>query len=178
MDMTNVIYRSESGLFECDAEGKLLHFYPAIDNLLDETVLRQRYTFQDSYYKPCVHTLIIPEGVVSLVREFFRYGLVQDRISFPDTMKSIGDESDDCVFANSSLPEVIIPESVGIIGRFAFGNGSIKVLRISNMIELPYLRQFKETRIDIMYLPKQAESNWERTFNGYAFLHDIDTIFY
>lgn len=157
------IYRSKSGLFECDSQGKLLDFFPDSKNLMDETKVKEMYRLGGKslvdYYRPCVHTLIIPEGVTSFEREFFRDGLVNDIIRFPSTLKQIGSDYEDCVFAGSFLPEVIIPRTVKMIGRFAFGASHIKRLVFEDDIQCIYLRQFKESVVDELVIP---HAMWER----------------
>lgn len=171
----NRIFENESGLFLCNNNGGLLAFFPAIDNLLDESVLKQSYTFQDAYYKPCVHSMIIPEGVFSIEMDFFRGGLVKEKLLLPNTLKLI----DSNVFADSCLPEINIPESVNMIGTFAFGNSIIKSVRFTRIFECEYLRQFKGASIDTLYLPKNCRQEWNKKFNGYAYLHDAqDIVFY
>ena len=41
------ILRNESGMFECDNDGKLLKFYPDPQNLLDKTRERERRTLSE-----------------------------------------------------------------------------------------------------------------------------------
>ena len=157
------VLRSESGLFECDPEGKLIRFFPDPRNLLDEVVLRGEYAYgTKAYYRPCVHTLFIPDGVTAFTREFFRYGYVENEISFPDSLVSLGSESDDCVFANTRLPKVTIPESVEMIGMFAFGNSTIDSVRFMRLFKSDYLRQFKGASIETVYLPGEFQRQWEQ----------------
>lgn len=170
------ILRNESGVFECDNKGKLLRFYPDPNNLLDKTRERETYTFGKSYYKPCIHSLIIPEGVTAISESFFRYGFVEDTIQFPDTLCSIGDRMDRDVFADTHLPDIVIPETVGIIGNFAFGNSVIKSVRFSHVIGCEYLRQFKGAYIETLYLPNECRQQWEKCFDGYAYLHEAKNV--
>ena len=170
------IIKNESGLFECDDDGKLLNFYPDSHNLIDETIVRETYTFGKSYYKPCVHSLIIPEGVTSLEHDFFRGGLVQDDILLPSSLVSLGDKWNPGVFSDACLPELIIPDNVNSIGEFAFGNSRIKSLRITRVFESEYLRQFKGAYIGTLYLPKECQQQWQKGFDGYAFLHEAEEV--
>lgn len=150
------ILKNESGVFECDDEGKLLRFYPDSQNLLDEAKVREIYTFDKIYYKPCIHSLIIPEGVTALEHEFFRGGFIKNELVFPSTLTSIGSHYEDCVFANTRLSKVILPNSLEMIGCFAFGNSIIEELVYpQKMFDYPYLRQFKGTRIKHLSLPKE-----------------------
>lgn len=155
--------RNESGLFECNDQGKLLNFFPDSKNLMDKTKVKEIYRlggkiFKD-YYRPCVYTLIIPEGVTTFECDFFRGGLVNDIIRFPSTLRQIGSNYEDCVFAGSFLPEVIIPRTVKMIGNFAFGASHIKRLVFEDDMQCMYARQFKESVIEELVIP---HAMWER----------------
>lgn len=169
------ILKNESGLFECDAEGKLLRFYPDSKNLLDEAKVRENYTFGKSYYRPCVHSLIIPEGVTSFEREFFCGGLVQDYVQLPSTLVSLGERWTAGVFSNARLPEIVIPDNVNSIGDFAFGNSRIKSLKLTRVFECEYLRQFKGAHIETLYLPKECQQQWQQG-DGYTYLHRTNNV--
>lgn len=168
---SHMILKNESGVFECNDKGKLLRFYPDSQNLLDEAKVRETYTFGKSYYKPCIHSLIIPEGVTSLEHEFFRGGLVQDNVQLPNSLVSLGDKWNPCVFSDSCLPELIIPDNVNLIGEFAFGNSRIRSLRLTRVFESEYLRQFKGAYIETLFLPEACQQHWRQGFDGYAYLH-------
>lgn len=170
------ILKNESGLFECDDNGKLLKFYPDSQNLVDEAIVRETYTFGKSYYKPCVHSLIIPEGVTSFEHDFFRAGFVKDCIQFPKTLLSLGDKWNPGVFSDTHLPEVVIPDNVSMIGEFAFGNSVIKRLRLLRLFECEYLRQFKGAQIETLCLPNECCGLWQHRFDGFAYLHDIQDV--
>ena len=148
----SVVYRNETGLYECDEQGMLMKYYPSIDNLLGESVVREHYTFGDEYYSPCVKRMVIPEVVKSLRDEFFRGGLVENELILPSTLTSI----EYCVLANTHLSKVILPDSLEMIGGFAFGNSIIEELVYPRKIfDYPYLRQFKGSRIKHLFLPKE-----------------------
>ena len=148
----SVVYRNETGLYECDEQGMIMKYYPSIDNLLGESVVREHYTFGDEYYSPCVKRMVIPEGVKSLRDEFFRGGLVENELILPSTLTSI----EYCVLANTHLSKVILPDSLEMIGGFAFGNSIIEELVYPRKIfDYPYLRQFKGSRIKHLFLPKE-----------------------
>lgn len=170
------ILKNESGVFECNDEGKLLRFYPDSNNLIDGAKVRETYTMGKSYYKPCIHSLIIPEGVISLEHDFFRGGLVQDEVQFPSTLVSLGDKWNPCVFSDACLPEIVIPDNILSIGEFAFGNSRIKSLRLTHVFESEYLRQFKGAYIGILFLPKECQQQWQQGFDGYAFLHEVNNV--
>ena len=149
------ILKNETGLFECDEDGKLLSYYPSINVLMEKTEVRERYTYRDSYYRPCIHSMIVPEGVTSFCREFFRGGMIEGDLVLPQTLKVIGTEIDDCVFADSSIGRVILPNTIESIGDFAFGKSNIEELVYPDkIIELQYARQFKGTKINKLLLPQ------------------------
>lgn len=151
----SVVYRNETGLYECNEHGMLMKYYPSVDNLLSEPVVREHYTFGDEYYSPCVKRMVIPEGVKSLRDEFFRGGLVENELILPSTLTSIGSHHDGCVLANTHLSKVVLPDSLEMIGTFAFGNSIIEELVYpQKMLDYPYLRQFKGSRIKHLFLPK------------------------
>ena len=148
----SVVYRNETGLYECNEHGMLMKYYPSVDNLLSEHIVRERYTFRDSYYSPCVKRMIIPEGVKSLRDEFFRGGLVENELILPSTLTSI----EYCVLADTHLSKVVLPDSLEMIGGFAFGNSIIEELVYPRKIfDYPYMRQFKGSRIKHLFLPKE-----------------------
>jgi len=171
-----VIFENESGLFLCGNSGELKRFFPAMENLLDKSIIREHYTIHETYYKPCVHSLIIPEGVTSFERDFFRGGFVKDQIHFPQTLVSLGDKWNPSVFFNSYLPDIVIPENVSFIGEFAFGNSTIKSVRFTHIFDCEYLRQFKGAHIGKLYLPIDCRQQWQQAFDGYAFLHETNDI--
>lgn len=149
------ILKNETGLFECDEDGKLLSYYPSINVLMEKTEVRERYTYSDSYYRPCIHSMIVPEGVTSFCREFFRGGMIEGDLVLPQTVKVIGTEIDYSVFADSSIGRVILPNTIESIGVFAFGKSNIEELVYPDkIIELQYARQFKGTKINTLLLPQ------------------------
>lgn len=152
----SVVYRNETGLYECDEQGMLMKYYPSIDNLLGESVVREHYTFGDEYYNPCVKRMVIPEGVKSLRDEFFRGGLVENELILPSTLTSIGSHHERCVLANTHLSKVVLPDSLEMIGVFAFDNSIIEELVYpQKLLDYPYLRQFNGSRIKHLFLPKE-----------------------
>ena len=128
-----VIFENESGLFLCGNSGNLKRFFPATENLLAKPLMKECYS--NDYFNPCVHSLIIPEGVTSLERNFFSRGFVKDQVLFPNTLVSLGDKWNPSVFSNSYLPDIVVPENVSFIGEFAFGNSTIKSVRFTHIFE-------------------------------------------
>lgn len=152
----SIIYRNDTGIYKCDERGKLMEYYPSIDNLLSVSIVRERYTFGGDYFSPCVKRMVVPEGVKSLRAGFFRGGLVENELIFPATLTSIGSHHEDCVLANTRLSKVVLPDSLEMIGCLAFGNSIIEELVYpQKMFDYPYLRQFKGSRIKHLSLPKE-----------------------
>jgi hypothetical protein len=152
-----MILKNETGLFECDEDGKLLSYYPSIEVLMEKNEVRERYTYRDSYYRPCIHSMMVPEGITSFSHDFFRGGYIAETLKLPSTIKTIGSEKDICVFADTSIGRIILPDSIESIGTFAFGNSEIEEFVYPNkIIEFQYLRQFKGTRINRLLLPQNV----------------------
>ena len=142
-----MILENDAGLFLCDETGKLLSYYPSVDVLIDKTEVREHYGYV--FYRPCINSMKVPEGVTCLGREFFRGGMISGSLELPDTLKKLGTETDDCVFADTCIGSVTIPMSVDMIGTFAFGNSKINELVYPDkIIECQYLRQFKGAEIN------------------------------
>lgn len=156
---------SQSGKFFVDKEGIALSFEPSKDNelIIEDT------EFQKNYYankiSRTIRTFIVPEGVKGFVSNFLRGVRVIEKFEFPDGLLSIGNISSGlaheqhCVFANCILPSVSIPESVKEIGNFAFGHSLIDTLQFPPSLRSPYGRQFKDSHIGTLILPKE----WENT---------------
>lgn len=155
---------SQSGRFIVDIAGRLLSFTPSENNPVHYTEVEHvlnPYLPVQIEKEPHLDTLIIPEGVKSLPAEFMRGYHIDSKIVFPETLESIGDikwddmaNEDHCVLANTHLPEVIIPKSVKMIGTFALGSSHIKRLVFENPINCEYARQFKDSDIDELVIPK------------------------
>ena len=168
---------SESGRFYLDRDGIAYKFRPAVDN---------PYCLDDYEQKADVHysvpiqqsirSLVVPPRVVGFAAEFMRGTYVQERFELPDGLESIGRISVDehCVFANCDLPEVILPASLREIGTFAFGNCRIGTLKIPATLRSPYARQFKDSYVETLLLPKEWEDKWvDRAFrheDGFGFM--------
>ena len=130
--------------------------YTSINNLLGVSIVHERYTLGDDCFSPCVKRMVIPERVKSLRAGFFRGGLVENELIFPATLTSIGSQHEDCVLANTRLSKVVLPNSLEMIGCFAFGNSIIEELVYSQkMFDYPYLQQFKGSKIKHLFIPKE-----------------------
>ena len=151
MDTLNCL-KSESGRFYLDEFGMVQRFEPTGGNLFDE--------FYDGLCSRHVDTLIVPCGVKGFCDEFMRYVHVRVKFELPQGLVEIGKAEVDNdgnwvggVFANCTLPSVIIPESVQNIGYFAFGNSRIGTLQLPLIQHCPYARQFKDSHVSVLRLP-------------------------
>lgn len=149
-------YSNESGTFICKRkphtnEIVLVEFIPNTENLINKNDTRIR-----------IKQLHIPNEIQHFADEIFRWIEVTNEIVLLDGLLSIGDDTEvgtiGCIFANSILPEVVIPESVRSIGDFAFGKATIKRLELSGGITSRYGRQFKNAHIETLRVPKV---DWE-----------------
>lgn len=153
-------FESQSGKFFVDREGIALSFEPSKDNefIVEDTDFHENYFYHTN---KTLRTFIVPEGVKGFVSDFLRGVRVVDKFEFPDGLLSIGNISSDlaheqhCVFANCILPSVSIPESVKEIGKFAFGHSQISILQFPPSLRSPYVRQFKDSHIGTLILPKE-----------------------
>jgi hypothetical protein len=159
---------SESGVFFLDEHGIVEHFEPSIDNpFIDERTEKGSVVTQKS-----IRSLIVPEGVRGFVSEFMRGVRVLERFELPNGLLSIGNNSfsiedeQHCVFANSILPSVVIPETVQVIGNFAFGASHIECLQLPAMLRSEYGRQFKDGYIGVLKLPVAWKSDVEKDKYG------------
>ena len=154
---------SSSGRFLVDNNGIALSFEPSKDNeyIIEETELN---TYNQHHPNKSIKTLIVPKGVKGFASEFMRGVRVIEKFELPDGLLSIGDNSFDfehsqhCVFANCILPSVTIPNSVKEIGVFAFGYSHIEALQLPSSLRSPYGRQFKDSYIGTLVLPKEWEN--------------------
>jgi len=153
---------SESGTFYVDDKGIVQRFIPADDNpFVDEEIeVTSNYTYKT--YKS-IRTFIVSQGVKGFVSAFMRSTRVLERFELPDGLLSLGNNSFDfntaCngVFADCILPTVVIPESVKEIGDFAFGKSHIDCLQLPKTLHSPIGRQFCDSFIGTLRLPKEWE---------------------
>lgn len=169
----HITLKSESGIFICDKTGMVLNFYPSIDNIINEKIIDKN---SPSHYTPVIKHLIIPKGVTSFVGDFFRHGYVDQCIKFPDTIECIGDSSNKCVFANTHLPIVEIPESVRLIGHFAFGNATIDSVIFPKGFECYYSRQFKGSVIGSISLDEELWINGCNIYSNFKMHCDLGEV--
>lgn len=162
----NNVLGSESGLFHIDKDGMLTNFQPSGNNPIIEEKTEDPCAYDGYVIKKSIQHLVIPKGVRSFADDMFRGITVKERLELPEGLISIGNTVSDgnyhgCVLSHCILPEVILPESVKELGFFAFGGSYIAYLRIPLGIKSPYLRQFKDSRIDTLCLPKE----WKDAFS-------------
>jgi hypothetical protein len=155
---------SSSGRFLVDNNGIALSFEPSEDNeyIIEETELN---TYNQHHPNKSIKTLIVPKGIKGFASEFMRGVRVIEKLEFPDGLLSIGNNSFDfehsqhCVFANCILPSVTIPDSVKEIGVLAFAYTNFETLQFPSAIHSTYGRQFLNSNIGTLMLPKE----WENT---------------
>ena len=154
---------SSSGRFLVDNNGIALSFEPSEDNeyIIEETELN---TYNQHHPNKSIKTLIVPKGVKGFASEFMRGVRVIEKLEFPDGLLSIGNNSFDfehsqhCVFANCILPSVTLPDSVKEIGVLAFAYTNFETLQFPSAIHSTYGRQFLNSNIGTLMLPKEWEN--------------------
>lgn len=149
-------YSNECGRFICR------HSTKTNENILIEFIPNETNLIELDNNRMTVRRLIIPNGIQHFCDDCLRYIEVRDEIILPEGLLSIGSDYapgvTGCVFANSILPNVKIPDSVHTIGVFAFGKSYIKRLILPKGIESKYGRQFKAAHIETLCVPKEE---WE-----------------
>ena len=156
--------KSESGAFYTDGNGIVLRFEPSENNpfVEEDTEYNDNYTYNTG---KSIRTFVVPEGVKGFVSDFMREVRVLERFELPEGLQRIGsisiniEEEEHCVFADCILPTVIIPQSIQEIGNFAFGHTHIESLQLPASLHSPYGRQFKDSYIGTLKLPKEWKSD-------------------
>lgn len=151
---------SESGTYFINKNGIVQRFEPAGGNpfIEEEAEFDDNYTYTTH---KSIRTMVVPNGVRGFVADFMHGVRVTERFELPEGLISIGNNSFDidtkesCVFAYCILPHVIIPQSVQEIGVFAFGHTHIESLQLPETLRSPYGRQFKDSYIGTLRLPKE-----------------------
>lgn len=116
------------------------------------------------HYENAMKTLVIPEGVKGFVSDFLCHWAVTEKFVLPESLQFIGgadvysdgSDSPHNVFAGCYLPEVVLPGRLQCLGFFAFGRSHIRKLIVPPTVKSPYLRQFKDSTIEELYLSKSA----------------------
>lgn len=164
--------KSESGTFYTDGNGIALRFEPSENNpfVEEETEYHDNYTYNTG---KSIRTFVVPEGVKGFVSDFMRGVRVLERFELPEGLQRIANNSINieeevhCVFADCILPTVIIPQSVKEIGNFAFGHTHIESLQLPASLHSPYGRQFKDSYIGTLKLPKEWKSDVSLDHEGH-----------
>lgn len=145
---------SVSGTFR-HIDGMAIFFEPNPDNVIKGGIdAPQAWDGGIKHYENAVRNLVIPGGIKSFASYFFMNWAVTELFTLPDSVEYTGDENDSvCVFSNCFLPEVRLPGSIKLLGNFAFGSSCIKKLVVDPAIKSKYLRQFKDSTIEELYLP-------------------------
>lgn len=133
---------NESGTFYVDELGVLQKFCCSPENNADACAP------QDTKK---LYTLHIPEGVTVLKEEAFRCYTVLDKLTLPDSLRLIGG----CVLADCQLPDVVIPETLEILGDFSFAHSTMRSLRLPKNAAWDYARQFKGSNTETLYVSQQ-----------------------
>lgn len=154
------VIKNKSGSFFLDANGIVTDFKPSLFNPIVERKVNEPQAYYGSVIKKSIKNLIVPEGVIGFADNFFRDIEVLERFALPNGLQYIGNnlftsDSHGCIFAGCTLPEVRIPETVRELGPFAFGKSKIGYLQIPSSIRSRYLRQFKDSCIGTLCLPKE-----------------------
>ena len=159
---------NSSGSFCVDKQGVLQNFCCSLENNAD--------TCSEHDTKK-LYTLHIPEGVTVLKEDAFRDYTILHKMTLPDSLRLIGTGYGG-VLADCSLPDVVIPETVQILGDYAFAHSSFRSLRLPENAAWKYARQFKQSTIGTLYLSKKyrAESKnpeLSRHIEGSGYLHSL-----
>ncbi|MEZ3591322.1 MAG: leucine-rich repeat domain-containing protein [Muribaculaceae bacterium] len=125
------------------------------------------------HYENAVKSLIVPDGVKGFADEFLRGWAVTESFILPNTIKSIEGNNIGCVFADCYLPEVKLPESTICLGTFAFGHAYIRKLVVPLSVKSEYRRQFKDTTIEELYLPKAGLEALKQSNRDYEFYRNF-----
>ncbi len=136
---------NESGTFYVDKLGVLQAFRCCPENNADNC---------SELETKRIYKLHIPEGVTVLKEAAFRGYTVLEELTLPDSLMLIG-TGHGCALANCSLPDVVIPQTLGSLGIFAFGCSSLRSLRLPENVAWEYARQFKSSQIGTLYLSKK-----------------------
>lgn len=147
---------SPSGLFT-HIGGTVVGFTPAADNVIAAGFdAPDGWSDMLRHHDKAIKTLIVPEGVKGFAAEFLMGWAVTKKVTFPDTLTAIGTDEARNVFARCFLPEINLPPSVKEIGLFAFGHSFIKKLVVNRANKSKYNRQFKDSTIEQLFLPKSV----------------------
>lgn len=157
-----IALESESGTFFIDGDGIVFRFTPSNENPITEEKVDEHHAYYGFVVKKSIRHFVVPEGVKGFVSDFMRGIRVTERFELPEGLLTIGNNTHEvvgndahCVFADCILPMVVIPSSVKELGPFAFGHTRIECLQLPESLQSPYGRQFKDSFIDTLRLPKE-----------------------
>lgn len=165
-------FRSESGAF-AHVGGIVFSFVPASDNVIPGGIDAPGVRGDEiRHYDNAVKTLIVPDGVKGFADGFLEEWAVTDSVVFPDSLESIGTlDGEGCAFACCFLPEIVLPSSLKVIGTYAFGGSRIRRLVVDPANRSKYARQFKDSAIDELLLPKESlEARHTASAEEYGFI--------
>lgn len=157
---------SESGVFH-HIGGAVFSFIPHSDNVIEGGIdTPGAWSEKTTHHDNAIRSLIVPEGVTGFADGFLTGWAITETVIFPKTLKSIGTDHGHNCFAGCYLPEIILPESVNCLGNYAFGHSYIQKLVIHPNNKSPYRRQFKDSTIKELYLPKEVLELLESSIGG------------
>jgi len=145
LQVPTIQLRNESGIFYVDKLGVLQAFCCSPENNADTCSVKDTKR---------LYTLHIPEGVTVLKENAFSFSTVLKKLTLPYSLRLMG-TGNGCVLQGCSLPDVVIPETVDILGTFAFGCSSLRSLRLPEYAVWEAARQFKSSKIGTLYLSKK-----------------------
>ncbi len=162
-------FTSKSGKF-CHIGGIVHSFTPSAGNVIEGGIdASDGHTDEIRHYDHAIRTLIVPEDVKGFAAEFLMGWAVTEQVTFPDTLTAIGTDEVHNVFSRCFLPEIILPQSVKEIGRFAFGHSYIRKLSVNRANTSKYNRQFKDSTIEKLYLPKDIVESGKATIDNASY---------
>lgn len=146
---------SESGIFH-HIGGIVYSFTPNPDNIIEGGIdAPDGWCNGVRHYDNAIKTLIVPEGIKGFIGYFLRGWAITETVDFPDSLLSIGEENGEgCVFSDCYLPEIVLPGALKCLGVYAFGHSYIRKLTVAPTVKSKYNRQFKDSTIEELYLPK------------------------
>lgn len=181
MSMLFGTLETESGSFT-HVFGNLIDFIPSPDNVIPGGIdARDAWSWSEKtiHYSKAIRTFIVPHGIKRIPDGFMNRYAVTESVVFPDSLQSIGTEDGSIgscgSFAGCSLPEIVLPESLKVLGNYAFGHCHIEKLVVNPANKSKYNRQFKDSTIKELYLPKSILETRQISIGStdYGFYHNF-----
>ncbi len=97
---------------------------------------------------------------VVAVREFAFDGDNLNSITFPNTLREIGDNA----FINNQITSVILPDDLIVLGRTAFSNNQINTLTINSNLTTIENSSFKNNQLTSVHIPNNITTIGNETF--------------